>query len=295
LRFDFAHNKPLTREEIARIEDLVNAKVLTNEDILTEVLPQDEARKRGAVAIFEEKYGDVVRMLTMTADSVELCGGTHARALGDIGLFKIVSEGGVAAGVRRIFAATGLNALAYLRQAEDELLRARQAAKSLGGDLVEKIGKMSAHERELEKKVAELERKLLEGGTGAGGGGGGVDAMLAGARDIGGFKVLSHRVADGTKAEALRELAEKLRDRLGDRAAVLLGTAAGDKAQLQIMISKGAVDQLNAKVLIEPIAKIFGGRGGGRPDMAMAGGSDVGKLDEALSSAYGEVARLLGA
>ncbi|MEO7591271.1 MAG: alanine--tRNA ligase, partial [Byssovorax sp.] len=138
LRFDFTHNKSLTREEIAAIEDLANAKILTNAPVLTEVLSMAEAKKRGAMAIFEEKYGDTVRMLTMSSEVVELCGGTHARALGDIGLFKILSEGGVAAGVRRIFAATGLNALAYVREADAELARARAAAKAQGGDLVEK-------------------------------------------------------------------------------------------------------------------------------------------------------------
>ena len=130
LRFDFAHGKALTNEEIARIEDLVNAKVLTDAPVTTEILPIDEARKRGAMAIFEEKYGDVVRVLTMTRDSVELCGGTHARALGEIGLFKITSEQGLAAGVRRIEAATGLNALAYVRSVEGALRGAARAVKA---------------------------------------------------------------------------------------------------------------------------------------------------------------------
>ena len=295
LRFDFAHNKPMTREELSAVEDLVNQKVLTNEPVLTEILPQDEAKRRGAVAIFEEKYGDVVRMLTMTSDSVELCGGTHARALGDIGLFKITGEGGVAAGVRRLFAATGLNALRYVRQAEEELGRARQVAKAQGGDLVDKIGKIVAHERELEKKVTDLERRLLEGGGATGGGGGGgVDAMIAEAREIAGVKVISRRVADGTNAGALRELAEKLRDKLGERAAVLLGAVAGDKAQLAVMVSKGATDRLKAGDLVKTIAKIVGGSGGGRPDMAQAGGTDVAKLDEAIAATYVEVERILG-
>jgi alanyl-tRNA synthetase len=302
LRFDFAHNKPLTREEIARVEDLVNEKVLTNAPVMTEVLPQDEARKRGAMAIFEEKYGDVVRMLTMTPEVVELCGGTHARALGDIGLFKIVSEGGVAAGVRRLFAATGLNALRYVRDAEAEIARARQAAKAQGGDLAEKIAKIVAHERELEKKVADLERKLLEGGGGAapgagggggGGGGGGIEAMLAEAREIGGVKVLARRVADGTNAGALRDLAEKLRDKLGDRAAVLLASVMGDKAQLAIMVSKAATDRVKAGEVIKAVAKVVGGSGGGRPDMAQAGGPEVGKIDEAVAATYAEIERLL--
>ena len=295
LRFDFTHNKSLTREEIGKIEDLANAKILTNAPVLTEVLPMDEAKKRGAMAIFEEKYGDTVRMLTMTSEVVELCGGTHARALGDIGLFKIVSEGGVAAGVRRIFATTGLNALEHVREADAELYRARQAAKAQGGDLVEKINRMTAHERELEKEVADLKRKLLEGGAGTGGSGGGIDSMLAGAQEIGGVKVLAHRVADGTDAGALRELCDKLRDKLGASSAVLLASVADGKAQLTVMISKAATEKIKAGDLIKVIAGVVGGRGGGRPDMAQAGGPDVAKIDEAVAATYAEAARILGA
>jgi alanyl-tRNA synthetase len=295
LRFDFTHNRPLTADEIQRIEDLANQKLLTNAPVVTEILSMEEAKKRGAMAIFEEKYGDTVRMLTMTSEVVELCGGTHARALGDIGLFKIVSEGGVAAGVRRIFAVTGLNALRYLRDAEGELTRARAAVR--GGDLVEKIGRLTAHERELEKKVADLERKLLEGGAGggvSGGAGTGIEGMLAEAREIGGVKVLARRVPDGTPVPALRDLAEKLRDRLGGKAAVLLGAVADGKAQLAVMISREATEKLKAGDLIKGVAAIVGGRGGGRPDMAQAGGPEVGKLDEAVAATFTEAARLLG-
>ena len=292
LRFDFTQGRGLTAEEITRIEDLVNQKVLGNAPVTTELLTMDEAKKRGAMAIFEEKYGDTVRMLTMTPEVVELCGGTHARALGDIGLFKIMNEGGVAAGVRRINAATGLNALAYLREAEAELGKVRAAVKAQGGDLLEKIGKITAHERELEKKVADLEKKLLEGGGGSKGGG--IEGMLAEAKDIGGVKVLAHRVADGTQAGALRELAEKLRDKLGGKAAVLLGTVVDGKAALAVMVSKEATEKVKAGDLIKAVAAVVGGRGGGRPDMAQAGGPDVGKLDEAIAAAYAEATKLIG-
>jgi alanyl-tRNA synthetase len=225
---------------------------------------------------------------------VELCGGTHARALGDIGLFKILSEGGVAAGVRRLFAATGLNALAYVREAEAELTRAPAAVKAQGGDLVDKIQKVVGHERELEKKVAELEKKLLEGGGGTGGGGG-IDGMLAGAREIAGVKVLALRVADGTQAGPLRELAEKLRDKLGESAAVLVGVGGGRQGHTGAHgVEDGVHARLKAGDVIRGVAKIVGGTGGGRPDMAQAGGPEIGKLDEAVAATYEEAARLLG-
>ena len=291
LRFDFAHNRPLSKEEIAKVEDLVNAKILGNAPVLTEILTMDDAKKRGAVAIFEEKYGDTVRMLTMTSEVIELCGGTHARALGDIGLFKITSEGGVAAGVRRVLASTGLNALAYVREAEEEIARARTIAKVQGGDLADKLTKLVSHERELEKKVAELEKKLLEAGSG--GGGGGIEGMIAEAKDIGGVKVLARRMPDNTQAGPLRELAEKLRDKLGERSAVLLGTKGPDKVALALMVSKAATDRLKAGELIKAVSKIVGGSGGGRPDMAQAGGTDVAKIDEAIAAFYPEVERTL--
>ncbi|MBM4359007.1 MAG: alanine--tRNA ligase, partial [Deltaproteobacteria bacterium] len=286
LRFDFAHHQSLTSEEVTRLEDLVNGKILGAAPVHTEVLGIAEARKKGAMAIFEEKYGDVVRVLTMTSDSVELCGGTHCRSLGEIGLFKIVSEAGTAAGVRRILAVTGTNAVAHLRKVEDELRRARAAAKATGGaDLAERIEKMSAHERQLEKRVKELEKQLLEGGSG----GGGLDAMLGKAQHVGDVHVLGVRVADGTDMAALRELAEKLRDKLGARAVVLGAARSGDKAQLVLTVSKEATSRLKAGALIRPIAEKVGGSGGGRPDMAQAGGTNPAGLDEAVAALRGVV------
>jgi alanyl-tRNA synthetase len=298
LRFDFTHNAPLGGDEIARVEDLVNGKILENAPVTTDVLPIDEARQRGAVAIFEEKYGAVVRVLTMTRDSVELCGGTHCRALGDIGLFKITSESGTAAGVRRIFAATGMNALAHVRRLEGEMESARLAAKASGGDLADKIQKIVAQGRELERKVRELERKLVEGAGAGAGTGGGIDGMLRQARAAGEVSVLGVRAPDGTPIAALRELAEKLRDRLGaagaGRAVVLAAAVTDGKAQLALMVSKTATERLKAGELIKAVARHVGGSGGGRPDMAQAGGTAIDGIDAALEAIHAEVGRALG-
>jgi alanyl-tRNA synthetase len=284
LRFDFSYGKAVTPEEIQRIEDLVNGKVLTSAPVLTEVLPIAEARAKGAMAIFEEKYGDVVRVLTMTKDSVELCGGTHARSLGEIGLFKIVSEGGVAAGVRRLEAATGLNALAYVRDLEGTLRTTARAVKSGVGDVAEKVERLAARERQLEKEISDLKRKVAMGGSG---GGGGIEEMVSRARPISGGRALAAKVEVGDPA-TLRELAEKLRDRLGD-AIVLLGAVNGPKASLVLTVSKSLVERYKAGELIKPVAQILGGSGGGRPDMAQAGGPDIARLDEAMSRLYGLV------
>jgi alanyl-tRNA synthetase len=286
LRFDFSHGRALTHDELARIEDLVNAKVLSDAPVLTEVLPIDEARRRGAVAIFEEKYGDVVRMLTMTRDSVELCGGTHARSLGEIGMFKIVSEQGLAAGVRRIEAATGLNALAYVRSVEGTLRDAARAVKAPVGEVPEKIEKLLERERTLEKEMAELNRKVAMGGAGSAGGG--VDDMLRGARDIPGGRAVAVKVSVADPA-TMRELAERLRDKLGE-AVVLVGAAGKDKATLVLVVSRGLTNRYKAGDLVKGIAQMVGGSGGGRPDMAQAGGTQVDRLDEALESLYARLA-----
>jgi alanyl-tRNA synthetase len=225
----------------------------------------------------------------MTSDSVELCGGTHARSLGELGLFKIVSEGGIAAGVRRIEAATGLNALAYVRQLESTLRGAARVVRSGSGDLVEKIEKLIDKDRQLEKELSDTKRKLALGGGGGGsnGGGGGIDDMLRGARDVPGGKALALKV-DVSDAAMLREIAEKLRDKLGD-AVVLVGSVNGPKASLVLTVSKSMTDRYKAGELIKTVAQVIGGSGGGRPDMAQAGGAQVDKLDEALAALYSAI------
>jgi alanyl-tRNA synthetase len=238
------------------------------------------------MAIFEEKYGDVVRVLTMTPESVELCGGTHARATGDIGLFKIVGEGGIAAGVRRIEATTGLKALAYVRSLEATLGQAATLTRASGNDLVEKIEKLVLREKELDKKVVELSKKLAMGG------GGGEGALLSRAREVGGIKVLGVGVEVGDMG-ALREMAEKLRDKLGE-SVVLVGSKTGTKVQLVLTVAKSLLPRLKASDLIRPVAQIVGGSGGGRPDMAQAGGTEISKLEEALESLPRVVGDALG-
>ncbi len=278
LRFDFAFGRAVTAHEISLIEDLVNQKVLANAPVETEVMPIDKARTTGAMAIFEEKYGDVVRVLTMTKDSVELCGGTHARALGEIGLFKIVSETGVAAGVRRIEGATGLNALTYVRQIKTTLDEAAEVVGTSSGQLPRALEKLAVDRKALEKEVVDLKRKVAMGG------GGGAEAEMAKAREIPGGKALALKV-DIADPATMRELAEQLRDKLGD-AVVLVGAASADKAQLVLTVSKSLVGRYKAGDLIKPIAQMVGGSGGGRPDMAQAGGPHIDKLDEALAAFY---------
>ena len=280
LRFDFSYGKALLPEQIGKIEDLVNGKILTNAPVLTEVLPIAQAKAKGAVAIFEEKYGDVVRVLTMTADSVELCGGTHARALGDIGLFKIITEGGVAAGVRRIEAATGLNALAYVREIEGTLRTAAKAVRASAGDLPEKLDRLLERDRQLEKEVADLKRKLALGGSG----GGGVDEWLKAARPVTGGKVVALRV-DDVDAATLRETADQIRDKLVD-GVVLVLSHQGGKVHLVVTVSKSLLGTFKAGDIVKQVAQLVGGSGGGRPDMAQAGGTDPTRIDEAIDRFY---------
>jgi alanyl-tRNA synthetase len=281
LRFDFTHTSSLNADQIRQIEDLVNEQILANTPVQTEVLSMQEARQRGAVMIFEEKYGDVVRLLRI-GPSRELCGGTHARATGDIGLFKIVSQQGIAAGVRRIVATTGEGSLSYLRDVEQTLERAAGLAKTTPDALAEKVQKLLSEQRSLEKKVGELERQLGADHRQS------YDSLLRSAREVGGVKVLGVRTEVSDRG-ALRELAERLRDQLGSAAIVLVGSEQAGKAQLVLTVSKTLSQRFQASEIIRPIAQMVGGSGGGRPDMALAGGNDAGRLSEAIESVYEQV------
>ncbi|HTV24150.1 MAG TPA: alanine--tRNA ligase [Polyangiaceae bacterium] len=281
LRFDFTHGTGLSEAQLGAIEDTVNELIVENHTVRTQVLPLDQARTLGAMMIFEEKYGSTVRMLSM-GPSTELCGGTHARATGDIGLFKILQEQGVAAGIRRIVATTGLGSLAYVRSLEDTLARASRIAKAGGVDLVDKIERLVAQQKVLEKQLDEAQRRWMQGS------GGGADSLISGARDVAGVRVLGVKTLV-TDRSALRELAEQLRDKLGD-SVVLVGSEHEGKVQLVLTVAKGLTGRYKAGELIRGIAQVVGGSGGGRPDMAQAGGSDVSRLDEAVAAIYDSVA-----
>jgi alanyl-tRNA synthetase len=277
LRFDYSATRPLTHDEIRRIEDLVNHAVLDNSAITTDVLAMDEAKARGAIGIFEEKYGDVVRVLSI-GPSMELCGGTHARRTGDIGLFKVLSETGLAAGVRRIEATTGLRSLAHLRTVEAEAGEAAALLKAPASLLKEKVQKLVDGQKELQREVERLKRAMMSGGS---------SDLGADARDIDGVKVLG-AVVDLGDAEALREMADKLRDKLAP-AVILLGSASKGKALLVCSVSKEITSRFQAGRIVKEAASVVGGGGGGRADFAQAGGSDPSKLEDAVAKVYAVV------
>ncbi|MCB9601874.1 MAG: alanine--tRNA ligase [Sandaracinus sp.] len=276
LRFDYSGTKPLDAQQIRMIEDMVNAAVLDNTPITTDVLPMDEAKERGAIGIFEEKYGDVVRVLTI-GPSMELCGGTHAFRTGDIGLFTILSEGGLAAGVRRIEASTGLNALRLLRETRGELEQTAALLKAPASEAREKVQKLVDSQKALQKEIERLQKELVSGG--------GAKDLTAEAKEKDGVRLLATTVPS-VDGKALREMADQLRDKLAP-AVVLLGAAGGDgKVTLVCSVSKDVTDRFKAGDIVKTAAQIVGGNGGGRPDFAQAGGSDPSKLDEAMASLY---------
>jgi len=275
LRFDFSHFEAIKPEQIKALEDIVNAEIRKNTPVQTEVMPIDEARKKGAMALFGEKYGDTVRVLTMGGDfSVELCGGIHAKRTGDIGLLKITSEGGVASGVRRIEAVTGATALNYLNQAEEQLKEAAQLVKGSRDNLIDKLSAVIERNRALEKQLEQLQAKAA---SAAG------DDLSASAVEVKGVKVLAARI-DGQDGKALLALVDQLKNKLG-QAVILLGGVHDDKVVLVSGVTKGLTARLKAGDLMKQAATAVGGKGGGRPDMAQGGGVDASALDAALALA----------
>ena len=275
LRFDFSHFSAMTDGEIRRVEAIVNEKVRENLSVETRVMSPDEAVKEGATALFGEKYGDLVRVVSVGEFSKELCGGTHTGRSGDIGIFKIISEGGVAAGVRRIEAVTGEAAYKNLLSIEDYLQEAASILKTRPESLVDRLSKLLQREKELEKTVSSLKMKLAGGET---------DDLISNVREVKGVKVLSVKIEISDPKE-MKEMADRLKEKIGS-GIIVLGSSDGTKSTLVVAVTGDLTKSYHAGNLVKELAKVVGGSGGGRPDMAQAGGPDVSRLDEALNKVF---------
>ena len=275
LRFDFSHFEPVSREQLREIERLVNTEIRANSAIETEVMDLESARNKGAMALFGEKYSAEVRVLTMgDGFSVELCGGTHAARTGDIGIFRIVSEQGVASGVRRIEAITGSAALTQVESNEDLLSQAGSLVRADNHNLADKLRALIDQNKKLEKTIADLNRKLATGGVGP--------DIAESAIDLGGVKLVVSQL-DGADPKSLPDVLDQLKNKIGS-GIIVLGTVSEGKVGLIVGVTKDLTDRFHAGDLVNHIASQVGGKGGGRPDMARAGGSDPDSLPAALAS-----------
>ena len=275
LRFDFSHFEPVSREQLREIERLVNTEIRANSAIETEVMGLESARNKGAMALFGEKYSAEVRVLTMgDGFSVELCGGTHAARTGDIGIFRIVSEQGVASGVRRIEAITGSVALTQVESNEDLLSQAGSLVRADNHNLADKLRALIDQNKKLEKTIADLNRKLATGGVGP--------DIAESAIDLGGVKLVVSQL-DGADPKSLPDVLDQLKNKIGS-GIIVLGTVSEGKVGLIVGVTKDLTDRFHAGDLVNHIASQVGGKGGGRPDMARAGGSDPDSLPAALAS-----------
>ena len=270
-RFDFTHNAPITAQEIRRIEDIVNAEILANTATSGKVMSLDDAQKTGATMLFGEKYADEVRVLEI-GSSKELCGGTHVGRTGDIGSLKIVSEGGVAAGIRRVEAVTGKNALIFLQGLEDKINEAAAVLKTHPGDLVSRVTQLQDSLRQAERELDKVNSKLAASQG---------DELATQAVDVNGLKVLAARL-DGADAQVLRETMDALKGKL-KTAAIVLASVQGDKVSLIAGVTADSIAKVKAGDLVNFVAQQVGGKGGGKPEMAMAGGTDPSKLGAALA------------
>jgi alanyl-tRNA synthetase len=270
-RFDFTHNAPITAQEIRRIEDIVNAEILANTATSGKVMLLDDAQKTGATMLFGEKYADEVRVLEI-GSSKELCGGTHVGRTGDIGSLKIVSEGGVAAGIRRVEAVTGKNALIFLQGLEDKINEAAAVLKTHPGDLVSRVTQLQDSLRQAERELDKVNSKLAASQG---------DELATQAVDVNGLKVLAARL-DGADAQVLRETMDALKGKL-KTAAIVLASVQGDKVSLIAGVTADSIAKVKAGDLVNFVAQQVGGKGGGKPEMAMAGGTDPSKLGAALA------------
>jgi len=275
LRFDFNYHGPIAPDELWRIEEDVNARVRENTGVVTEEMAYPEAIKAGALAFFGDKYGERVRVVRIGDYSVELCGGTHVTRTGDIGLFKLRGESGVAAGVRRVEALTGEGALEWLRGREQTLREIGELVHGSEEEVAARVARLVAQQRELEKQLKQIQNQLAGSQS---------DELLRQARQVDGVTVLAAEV-HGADDRALRELADRLRDQIGS-GVVVLGTARGERALLLAAVTRDLTKRYHAGEIIKRIAPLIGGGGGGKPELAQAGGKDPGKLREALEAVY---------
>ena len=275
LRFDFSHDEVIDKVDLDKIEAMVNRRILDNSMVHTDITDIEAAKKKGAMALFGEKYGNTVRVLSMGKNdfSVELCGGTHVNLLGDIGLFRITSEGGIAAGVRRIEALTGYNAYQSDKQIEDSLSEIAQMTKTNNSGAVEKVTQLIKQQKELEKQIATFQKKLASNQG---------DDLLSQAQEVNGVKLLS-TVVEGVSGKDLRDIADKLKDKLGS-VVVVLAAVSGDKISLVAGVTKDLTGKYQAGKILNHVATQVGGKGGGRADMAQGGGTQPENLTKALAS-----------
>jgi len=274
LRFDFSHNDVVTADQLENIEMLVNTRVRANDKVTTEIMPLDDAREQGAAALFGEKYDDDVRVVDMGGFSLELCGGTHVTRTGNIGLFRIVSESGIAAGVRRIEALAGDGALKYVLDQSASLTRVAQLFRTSPGQIEDKASQMQRRLKELERKVEQLQAQLAAGGA--------TDQFEERIQEVNGIKLLVTR-HDGVAVKGLRVVLDRLRDKLGSGVVVIGGVHEG-KVTLLAGVTRDLVNTYHAGRLISVLAPMVGGKGGGKADMAQGGGSDASALDAALAA-----------
>jgi len=282
LRFDFSHPKAMTTQEIQAVERLVNQQIRENSPTELSVSGLAEARERGAIAFFDEKYGEAVRVITMGDFSKEVCGGTHVARTGDIGLFKIISEGATASGVRRVEAVTGESAMDWLFDSDNQIKQLADALKAKPSNLAERIQQMAEQNRTLQKALSQARAKLA---------GASVSELLVKAQDVEGIKVLA-TVIDAADRDTLRSSLDKLKEKLGD-CVVILASVNDDQVQLVAGVSKSITSKVKAGDVMKHVASQVGGKGGGRPDLAQGGGTEPDKLPDALASVTGWVASKL--
>ncbi|MBQ6820348.1 MAG: alanine--tRNA ligase [Clostridium sp.] len=283
LRFDFAHFKALSEEEINALEDLVNRKIMEVFNVGTDLMTLDEAKESGAMALFDDKYGDKVRVVSVGEFSKELCGGTHVNNSGEIGFFKIISETGVAAGIRRIEALTGINAIRYMEEKQRLLKEACSALKCSEKDIIKKINSQGTEIKEKDKEILELKNKLASGIE---------DEILASVKEIKGIKVVAFSVED-IDGNSLRDLADKVRNKVNSGVVVLLSKVSG-KVNLIAMATKDVLEKgIHCGKIIKEVASVVGGGGGGRPDMAQAGGKKPENIEDAIEVTYSVVESLV--